>query len=61
MDGWSYYSERDIPQQLNGSDCGMFACKYAEYISRDAPITFTQVRSHSFPGLKVIGALFDGS
>lgn len=35
---------QDIPQQMNGSDCGMFACKYAEYITREAPITFTQVR-----------------
>lgn len=31
-----------IPRQLNGSDCGMFACKFAEYISRDAEITFDQ-------------------
>ena len=28
---------------MNGSDCGMFTCKYADYISRDKPITFTQV------------------
>ena len=28
---------------MNGSDCGMFSCKYAEYVTRDAPITFTQV------------------
>jgi len=33
---------KDIPQQMNGSDCGMFACKFAEYISRDAAITFNQ-------------------
>ncbi|GIZ03753.1 hypothetical protein CEXT_727791 [Caerostris extrusa] len=33
---------KDIPQQMNGSDCGMFALKYAEYISRNAPFTFTQ-------------------
>ncbi|XP_067158212.1 sentrin-specific protease 2-like isoform X3 [Apteryx mantelli] len=32
----------EIPQQLNGSDCGVFMCKYADYISRDKPITFTQ-------------------
>ena len=32
-----------IPQQMNGSDCGVFTCKYAEYISRGAEITFTQV------------------
>lgn len=31
-----------IPLQNNGYDCGVFACKYAEYIARRAPITFTQ-------------------
>lgn len=36
-------SLQDIPQQMNGSDCGVFTCKYAEYISRDAPFSFTQV------------------
>lgn len=34
---------QEIPQQMNGSDCGMFTCKYAEYITKDKPITFTQV------------------
>ncbi len=33
---------KDIPQQMNGSDCGMFACKFAEYLSRDVAITFNQ-------------------
>ena len=27
---------------MNGSDCGMFACKFAEYLSRDAALSFTQ-------------------
>ena len=40
--GWEKEHAEDIPQQNNGSDCGMFACMYAEYISRGAPITFTQ-------------------
>uniref|UniRef100_A0A8C3TCD5 SUMO specific peptidase 2 n=1 Tax=Chelydra serpentina TaxID=8475 RepID=A0A8C3TCD5_CHESE len=41
---WTLYSMKshEIPQQLNGSDCGMFTCKYADYISRDKPVTFTQ-------------------
>ncbi|XP_059133645.1 sentrin-specific protease 2 isoform X4 [Peromyscus eremicus] len=45
---WTHYSLKphEIPQQLNGSDCGMFTCKYADYISRDKPITFTQ---HQMP------------
>lgn len=32
---------------MNGSDCGMFTCKYADYITKDKPITFTQVTSNS--------------
>ncbi|XP_064373217.1 sentrin-specific protease 2 isoform X1 [Dromaius novaehollandiae] len=41
---WILHSmeSHEIPQQLNGSDCGVFMCKYADYVSRDKPITFTQ-------------------
>lgn len=39
---WTTVSAQDIPQQMNGSDCGMFACKFAEYLSRDAPFSFSQ-------------------
>ncbi|XP_071422881.1 sentrin-specific protease 2 [Pithys albifrons albifrons] len=35
-------SPSEIPQQTNGSDCGVFVCKFADSISRDKPITFTQ-------------------
>ncbi|XP_058512085.1 sentrin-specific protease 1 isoform X2 [Ochotona princeps] len=42
--GWQLFSKRsqEIPQQMNGSDCGMFACKYADCITKDRPINFTQ-------------------
>lgn len=40
---FSFFFEQEIPQQMNGSDCGMFTCKYADYITKDKPITFTQV------------------
>ena len=33
---------KDMPQQTNGSDCGMFLLKCAEYLSRNASLTFTQ-------------------
>ena len=33
---------KEIPQQNNSSDCGMFSCKFAEYLSRRAEITFDQ-------------------
>ncbi|KAA0188975.1 hypothetical protein HAZT_HAZT000903 [Hyalella azteca] len=42
LSGWKYETPKDIPQQMNGSDCGMFACKFSEYLSRRKPITFTQ-------------------
>ncbi|VDM21489.1 unnamed protein product [Hydatigera taeniaeformis] len=31
-----------VPQQRNGSDCGVFLCTYAEFLSRDADFTFSQ-------------------
>uniref|UniRef100_A0A3P9Q869 SUMO specific peptidase 1 n=1 Tax=Poecilia reticulata TaxID=8081 RepID=A0A3P9Q869_POERE len=42
--GWTLHSKKpsEIPQQMNGSDCGMFTCKYADYITKDKPITFNQ-------------------
>jgi len=39
---WKAVIVKEIPQQMNGSDCGMFTCKFAEYLSRNAPITFSQ-------------------
>lgn len=45
VSAWDLVHAKDIPRQLNGSDCGVFACKYAEYITRDVPVTFTQVRN----------------
>ena len=32
----------EVPQQKNGFDCGVFACKFGEYASRYAPIDFSQ-------------------
>ena len=39
---WSLDIVKDIPQQMNSSDCGVFTCKYADYLVRRKPITFTQ-------------------
>ncbi|XP_051562223.1 sentrin-specific protease 2-like [Myxocyprinus asiaticus] len=41
---WTVSSLRptEIPQQKNGSDCGVFICKYADYISRGCNLTFRQ-------------------
>nr|XP_021197052.2 sentrin-specific protease 1 isoform X1 [Helicoverpa armigera] len=40
--GWKTECLRDIPQQMNGSDCGMFACTFAEFSSRGAAYSFSQ-------------------
>ncbi|KAM4626874.1 sentrin-specific protease 2 [Discoglossus pictus] len=47
---WKLHSMKpqEIPQQMNGSDCGVFVCKYADYISQDKPITFTQSHMPDF-------------
>ncbi|KAM4723241.1 sentrin-specific protease 2 [Anableps anableps] len=39
---WTIGSLKDIPQQSNGSDCGVFTCKYADYIAKGKPLTFKQ-------------------
>jgi sentrin-specific protease 1 len=31
----------DIPRQVNGLDCGVFMCYFANFMSVDAPLTFT--------------------
>lgn len=40
--GWKIECVRDCPQQRNGSDCGVFSCMFAEFLSRDAKVTFDQ-------------------
>lgn len=43
----------EIPQQKNGSDCGVFACKYADYIARGRPLTFKQCHMPLFRKLMI--------
>lgn len=45
---WIMGEVRDIPQQENGSDCGVFCCMYAEFITRNRPILFTQQNMEYF-------------
>lgn len=42
MNDWEIESVRNLPRQMNGSDCGVFSCMFAEYITRNKPITFSQ-------------------
>jgi len=48
MSAWRMEIKKDIPQQMNGSDCGMFTCKFSEYLSRRARISFTQADMPTF-------------
>lgn len=40
---WTCNIVKEIPQQENGSDCGVFTCKYAERLSIKKPFNFSQV------------------
>lgn len=42
LDGWVVEDVQNIPQQNNSSDCGVFSCMYAEFITRNQQINFTQ-------------------
>lgn len=46
--GWTKENMRGIPQQENGSDCGVFSCMFAEFVSRNRPIVFTQQHMQYF-------------
>uniref|UniRef100_A0A3B5JZA7 Ubiquitin-like protease family profile domain-containing protein n=1 Tax=Takifugu rubripes TaxID=31033 RepID=A0A3B5JZA7_TAKRU len=43
----------EAPQQKNGSDCGVFACKYADYIAKERPLTFKQCHMPLFRKLMI--------
>lgn len=34
---YTTFTDRNVPQQDNGNDCGVFACQFVECLSRDAP------------------------
>ncbi|CAH8621701.1 unnamed protein product [Schistosoma margrebowiei] len=49
-DSWKLVNTEDtVPQQYNGSDCGVFLCTFGEFISRDASFTFCQ---DDMPGIR---------
>lgn len=41
LSGWTDHIPSDIPTQDNGYDCGVFMCKYAEYLSERLEFDFS--------------------
>ncbi|KAI2509478.1 Ulp1 protease family [Fragilaria crotonensis] len=40
---WKLIPTRDdTPRQLNGFDCGVFTCMFADFLSNDCPLVFSQ-------------------
>ena len=39
---WPDVYHKNIPQQFNNSDCGVFLCMYARYLSERSPFCFAQ-------------------
>ncbi|RKP14754.1 hypothetical protein BJ684DRAFT_8060, partial [Piptocephalis cylindrospora] len=42
MSQWRIVFEMDCPAQMNGYDCGVFTIMAAEFLSRNAPLTYAQ-------------------
>lgn len=43
IDQWQLVPcKRDTPQQRNGFDCGVFTCMFADFLSKDCPLIFSQ-------------------
>lgn len=42
FNGWTFTCEKNCPAQQNGFDCGVFTCVNAEFLSRNAELSFGQ-------------------
>lgn len=55
LDSWPMEMMKDIPRQQNGSDCGVFTIKYAEYVATGRALDFTQADMPSFRKAIAVG------
>jgi Ulp1 family protease len=39
---------RDVPQQTNSDDCGMFLCKFADFVARGGRLNFSSRHMNYF-------------
>jgi len=42
------HRKKDIPQQDNGNDCGMYVLMYADFLSDDLPLSFEPANMLAF-------------
>jgi len=45
---WTLENVEGIPEQQNGSDCGMFTCKFAECLSREGNLDFIKQENMNY-------------
>ncbi|KRZ38922.1 Sentrin-specific protease 1, partial [Trichinella pseudospiralis] len=48
VDQWTFSHAEGVPRQGNFNDCGVFVCKFADFLSRDAELTFNQSHMANF-------------
>ncbi|XP_003381555.1 putative sentrin-specific protease 1 [Trichinella spiralis] len=48
IDQWTFSNAEGVPRQGNFNDCGVFVCKFADYLSRDAELSFNQSHMANF-------------
>ena len=53
MSNWSLISEQGLPSQENGVDCGVFCCKFADFIASKTLVQFDQSAMPFFRKLMV--------
>uniref|UniRef100_A0AC35F1V1 Ubiquitin-like protease family profile domain-containing protein n=1 Tax=Panagrolaimus sp. PS1159 TaxID=55785 RepID=A0AC35F1V1_9BILA len=47
-DGWEIFVDKTAPLQSNGYDCGVYACQYAQYITKERYLEFKQSQMEYF-------------
>ncbi|KAF0687972.1 Aste57867_20353 [Aphanomyces stellatus] len=59
--GWELVATTEnTPQQGNSHDCGVFTCMFADYLSRDEPLSFSQ-RDMKFFRKRMVLRMVEGS
>ena len=60
MKHWKMETAKNIPKQTNDDDCGLFICRYAEFLTRGANFSFNQEGMEYFR-IKIVNEIFNNS